>query len=78
MYSVIVYRMNKQNNYKYNTVHIMRNSCVQENETCSMDSFNSSNCPGASCQFYDYVVDPNIPRLHVSYFSVRNTSCNAN
>ncbi|KAK3877288.1 hypothetical protein Pcinc_017991 [Petrolisthes cinctipes] len=38
---------------------------IKENETCSMDSFNASNCPGASCQFYDYVVDPNIPRLHI-------------
>lgn len=38
---------------------------IKENETCSMDTFNATNCPGASCQFYDHVVNPNIPRLHI-------------
>nr|XP_053656194.1 choline transporter-like protein 4 isoform X2 [Cherax quadricarinatus] len=38
---------------------------VKENDTCTYEEFNNTACPGASCQFFDYVVDPNIPRLHI-------------
>ncbi|XP_037780693.1 choline transporter-like protein 2 [Penaeus monodon] len=36
-----------------------------ENATCNFETFDNSSCPGAMCQFYDYYVDPNIPRLHI-------------
>lgn len=38
---------------------------VTENATCNFETFDNSSCPGAMCQFYDYYVDPNIPRLHI-------------
>ncbi|XP_050713800.1 choline transporter-like protein 4 isoform X4 [Eriocheir sinensis] len=37
----------------------------KENDTCSMDTFNPALCPDATCQFYDYVVDPKVPYFHV-------------
>ncbi|ROT82456.1 hypothetical protein C7M84_024381 [Penaeus vannamei] len=40
-------------------------SGVTENATCNFETFDNSSCPGAMCQFYDYYVDPNIPRLHI-------------
>ncbi|XP_045619901.2 choline transporter-like protein 4 isoform X2 [Procambarus clarkii] len=38
---------------------------IKENDTCTYEEFNQTQCPGASCQFFDYIVDPNIPRLHI-------------
>ncbi|XP_042214681.1 choline transporter-like 2 isoform X3 [Homarus americanus] len=38
---------------------------IKENDTCIFEDFNKSSCPGSSCQFFDYVVDPHIPWLHV-------------
>lgn len=40
-------------------------SHIKENETCSFSDYNETDCPGASCQFYAYTVDSNIPRLHI-------------
>ncbi|XP_076048718.1 choline transporter-like 2 isoform X2 [Oratosquilla oratoria] len=38
---------------------------IQENNTCSMEEFDNTACPESVCQFFDYHVDPNIPRLHI-------------
>ncbi|KAG0722373.1 Choline transporter-like protein 2 [Chionoecetes opilio] len=36
----------------------------KENDTCSMETFDTSLCPSASCQFFDYVEDPKVPWFH--------------
>ncbi|KAK7076338.1 hypothetical protein SK128_014359 [Halocaridina rubra] len=41
------------------------NSRIVENATCNFETFDNTSCPGASCQFFTYYVDPNIPRLHI-------------
>lgn len=38
---------------------------IKENATCNYKTFSNTSCPEASCQFFDYHVDPNIPRLHI-------------
>lgn len=38
---------------------------IVENATCDYKAFDNSSCPAATCQFFDYQVDANIPRLHI-------------
>ncbi|XP_068238990.1 choline transporter-like protein 4 isoform X3 [Palaemon carinicauda] len=38
---------------------------IKENDTCDYRTFSNTSCPEASCQFFDYYVNPNIPRLHI-------------